>query len=65
MKSPWPPALNDNPGNAGSYNHLPFIFLSDNDASYDGLICTITNFIVAVLVIQHSVFKLQFLKLLL
>ena len=51
--------------NAGSYNHLPFFFLSDNNASCDGLISTITNFIVAVLVIQHSVFKLQFLKLLL
>ena len=31
--------------NAGSYNHLPFIFLSDNNASCGGLISTITNFI--------------------
>ena len=41
------------------------MFLSDNNGSCHGLISTITNFIVTVLVIQHSVFKLQFLKLLL
>ena len=33
--------------------------------SVNGLISTITNFIEAVLLIQHSIFKLQFLKLLL